>query len=91
MSLLSIKSIENTLEKAAEKGKNSNNKLTEKLFNDAMLSFSLTLAGCEIRSVYSILDPEGKGSVTIDAVMDFATKGKGHHDKRDRDGERYVL
>lgn len=89
MSLLSGRSVERALEDALVKNKNAS-KFTEVSFQDAIFSLGLVLSGCACRSVFAVLDPEGKGTVTVDSIIDYISKGKAGHERRDRDGTRYV-
>jgi hypothetical protein len=89
MSLLSGRSIERALEDALLKNKNAS-KFTERSFQDAIFSLGLVLSGCACRCVFSVLDPEGRGTVTVDSIIDFISKGKAGHERRDRDGAKYV-
>lgn len=89
MSLLTSRSVERALEDTLSKNKNAS-KFTERSFQDAVFSLGLVLSGCACRCVFSVLDPEGKGTVTVDSIIDFVSKGKTGHERRDRDGSMYV-
>lgn len=88
MSLLNGRAIEKALEDTLVKNKNAS-KFTERSFQDAVISLGLVLSGCACRCVFSVLDPEGKGTVTVDSIIDFISKGKTRHERRDRDGAKY--
>ena len=93
MSLLSNQSIENALENALPKNKTSP-KVSERTLHESILTLGLLLSGCECRAVFTVLDPEGKGAVTVDTVMDFVLNGlngRGRTNGKDKSAAKYVI
>lgn len=90
-SLLSNQCIENALEDALAKGKTTS-KVSERTLHESVRSLGLLLSGCDCRAVFAALDPEGKGAVTVDTVMDFILNGKsGNLKDKDKSAARYVI
>ena len=91
MSLLSNQSIENALENALPKNK-TNSKISERTLHESVLTLGLLISGCDCRAVFTALDPEGKGAVTVDTVMDFISNGRSRNIKgKEKSSSKYVI
>ena len=87
VALLEPRAVEDALLKNSSGSKGEGDSISGKGLEDAAKGLGLCLGSGDLRAIYSSLDPEDRGKVTVDQVMDLTGSGRGRG-KDDADGER---
>jgi Ca2+-binding EF-hand superfamily protein len=87
VALLEPRAVEGALLKNSSGSKGEGDSISGKGLEDAAKGLGLCLGSGDLRAIYSSLDPEDRGKVTVDQVMDLTGSGRGRG-KDDADGGR---
>ena len=80
-----MKAVEETLEDTLSHSKTTLT-FTERTFLDAVRSLGMVLSECDTRAIFAVIDTEKKGAISVDDVMDFASKGKNPRGRKAKEG-----